>query len=284
MHSCRDYTKYTRHFLLFSIILYIFSITNSLADTQRVYNVGIVPQFETKRLHSIWRPVLDRLEIETGLKFKLLGSPSIPEFEKEFLAGKFDFAYMNPYHLSWSHETVGYRPLIRDHSKKLQGILVIRKDKPISDINQLDGKNVAFPAPNALGASLLLRAELHNKFNINIIPRYVKTHDSVYLNVVTKQTMAGGGVQKTLNRQKPAIREKLKILYKTQKVAPHPFSAHPRVDEKIVLQVQQAMLNLGLTEIDKNLLARIPIKKIGIATMNDYLPLSKMGLEKFRAE
>ncbi|MGB1612831.1 MAG: phosphate ABC transporter, partial [Arenicellales bacterium] len=55
----------------------------------RIYTVGIVPQFETSRLHGIWRPILDRLESETGLKFVIRGSSTIPQFEIEFAAGQF---------------------------------------------------------------------------------------------------------------------------------------------------------------------------------------------------
>jgi len=273
-----------KNWLTIFLLLGTACTTNSWADTEKVYSVGVVPQFETRRLHAIWRPILNQLEKDTGLKFKLQGSASIPVFEKEFLTGRFDFTYMNPYHLVWSHESIGYQPLIRDHSKRLHGVLVVHKDNPITDIKQLDGKILAFPAPNALGASLMMRAELHNKHNINIIPRYVKTHDSVYMNVVLKQTAAGGGVQKTLNRQKPAISDRLRVLYRTHKVAPHPFSAHPRVTDDIAEKVQQALLNMATTDTGKNLLAKIPIKQIGVASMDDYHPLSKMGLEKFRSE
>jgi len=106
------------------VLLWCAFLNNSWAETDKVYTVGVVPQFETRRLHGIWRPILEQLENDTGLKFKLRGSPTIPAFEKEFLAAKFDFAYMDPYHLVWSHETVGYVPLVRDHGKNLKQISV----------------------------------------------------------------------------------------------------------------------------------------------------------------
>ncbi len=269
--------------LFFLVILSVFSNV-SIASNERVYTVGVVPQFETRKLHAIWRPVLNRLEQETGYKFILKGSPAIPVFEKEFLAGKFDFIYMNPYHLAWSHEKAGYKPLVRDHSRQLHGVLVVRNDSTITSVKQLKGKKIAFPAVNALGASLMIQAELLNRRNIKIIPKYVKTHDSVYLNVFLKQVAAGGGVKKTLDRQKPSIKNKLRILYRTDKVAPHPFASHPRVAGDVALKVKKALLNMENSDSGKKLLSKIPIKKIGVATMDDYLPLTKMGLEKIRAE
>ena len=264
------------------LALWATSLTTSYAVTDKVYSIGIVPQYETHRLHSIWQPILNQLEKDTGLKFKIHGSANIPEFEKNFLSGKFDFAYMNPYHLILSLKSGGYIPLVRDHSKQLQGVLVVRNDSEITNVNQLDNQTLAFPSPNALGASLLMRAELKNKHKLNINPIYVKSHDSVYLNVALKQTAAGGGVQKTLNRQKASISDKLKVLYRTQKVAPHPFTAHKQLDSIIVNKVMQAMLRMGTNEPGRKLLSQIPINKIGPASMKDYTPLSTMGLEYFR--
>jgi len=253
---------------------------NRHVDAGKVYTVGVIPQFEARKLYRIWKPIIDELGSKTGLKFKLMGSSSIFEFEKKILAGEFDFAYMNPFHPLITKKSEAYTPLVRDHSKNLQGILVVRQDSTLTNIKQLEGKEIAFPAPNALGASLMIRAELANMHKINFTPSYVKTHDSVYLNVIYKKTAAGGGVQKTLDQQKLAIKNQLRILYRTQTSAPHPFGVHPRIDKHIAKKVQRAFLDMSNSKGGKRLLSQIPIKKIGIAKIEDYMPLLKMGLDK----
>ncbi|RMG33843.1 MAG: phosphate/phosphite/phosphonate ABC transporter substrate-binding protein [Gammaproteobacteria bacterium] len=245
------------------------------------YSVGVVPQFEARRLHQIWRPILDYLQQKTGHTFKLEGSPTIPEFETEFEAGRFDFVYMNPYHLIVANREQGYRPILRDVGRELFGLLVVRIDSQIQKMQDLEGKVIAFPAPNALGASLQMRQELHDLFGLQIVPRYVKTHDSVYLNVLLGQADAGGGVQKTLNRQQPQIRKALKIIHKTRPVAPHPIAVHPRVPAEAAEKVTRALLALGETPEGAALLAKIPIKKIGRAGLQDYEILKTMKLERF---
>ncbi|MET0068073.1 MAG: phosphate/phosphite/phosphonate ABC transporter substrate-binding protein [Candidatus Thiodiazotropha sp.] len=264
------------------LVLLFFSVLNlSVQAGQEVFTVGVVPQFEARKLHAIWRPILDRLEQSTGYRFELRGSPTIPEFEREFMAGVYDFAYMNPYHLVIANEKTGYVPLIRDQARRLYGVLVVSKESDIKSPGDLDGKIVAFPAPNALGASLMMRQELSDRFKVNITPYYVKTHDSVYLNVLLKKASAGGGVQKTLNRQKQEYRDHLLVIHETEKVAPHPFVAHPRVAEEIRQLIQDALLEIGNSDEGRALLAKIPMKQVGKATLSDYEPLTKMGLERF---
>lgn len=246
-----------------------------------IYRFGVVPQFEQRKLFRIWRPILNELEQRTGLNFKLVGSAKIPVFEQKFEQGDYDFAYMNPYHLLVAHECQGYEPLVRDGGRMLKGIMVVSKNSPIQSVQELSGKRVAFPSPNALGASLLMRAELTKLHDVEIIPHYVQTHSSVYLHVALAQTDAGGGVTATLNSQKPDIRQKLRIIYETRPMSPHPISAHPRVPEADRLKVQQALLEMTQTENGAALLSKIPMRKAVKSSLEDYTPMSSWGLDEF---
>ncbi|WP_131904181.1 phosphate/phosphite/phosphonate ABC transporter substrate-binding protein [Cocleimonas flava] len=253
--------------------------TQSFAESS--YTVGVVPQFDARRTQQVWTPILKRLEAETGKTFKLVGSPDIPEFEKAFNAGEYDFAYMNPYHLIVANKSQGYQPIVRDIGRKLYGVIVVKKDSPITDVKQLDGKVVALPAPNALGAALIPRTEFATKFMIKPEYKYVKSHSSVYLNVLLGQAEAGGGVQKTFSQQKPEVKDNLRILYETTKVAPHPVAVHPRVSAEVSQQVQDAFLKMAASEKDTKLLQKIPMKQLGVAELKDYDELLEMGLESF---
>ncbi len=235
----------------------------------------------SEKIEAIWRPILEAAGKKAGVSLTLQGAPSIPKFEKAFIDGAYDFAYMNPYHLLVANKVQGYLPLLRDVRRTLFGIIVVRKDSPITNIRDLNGKTLAFPAPNALGASMMPRAEFQRTFGITIIPRYVKSHTSVYLNVFLKQVDAGGGVQQTFDQQKPEIREALRILYRTRKVPPHPIVAHPRVPENVQLAVQKAFLELGSSPEGASLLAKVPISRIGETRLEEYQPLNSLHLENF---
>jgi phosphonate transport system substrate-binding protein len=256
----------------------------SLSRAAETYSVGVVPQFDARRVQAIWQPILTEVAKRSGVQLELVGSPDIPQFETQLMAGEFDFAYMNPYHLIKAHTGQGYSPLVRDVGRTLYGIVVVRKDSPIQRVEELDGKLIAFPAPNALGASLIPRAEFSETYKINIQPRYVRSHGSVYLNVVTGETAAGGGVQKTLQQQPENIRNALRIVYKTSEVAPHPFAAHPRVPAAVRERIRQAFLQLGGTNEGQALLTKIPAKVIGPASLEDYQALRTMGLDKYYVE
>jgi phosphonate transport system substrate-binding protein len=244
------------------------------------YSFGVVPQYDQRQLFAIWKPILNELEKRTGLTFRLVSTPTILAFDKECLKGAYDFAYMNPYIFLKANKTVGYLPVIRDRAD-LHGVLVVRKDSPIKDPADLNGKSIAFPAPNALGASLLMRADLSNLFHIGFTPKFVSSHGSVYLHVVKGLTEAGGGVEKTLLEQEGAMRDALKIIYKTRPMPSHPVVAHPRVAAPVAEKVRQAFMEMESTPAGRELLAKIPMKHPLPATLQDYTPMMKWGLDTF---
>jgi phosphonate transport system substrate-binding protein len=267
--------------LVVSILCAFFSKLAFSEDLpNKTYTVGVVPQFEVRKLYAIWQPIIEDIEDRTGLRLELSPSAHIQKFELELTQGKFDFAYMNPYHMLVAYQS-GYEPLLRDTSKKLKGILVVRNDSKITTPYDLQGKTIAFPSPNALGASLQMRQELLDLFQVRAKPIFVKTHDSVYLNVILGDASAGGGVQKTLSRQRVAYKEKLRTIHSTTPVAPHPIAARKDLPTHIKETLSRAFLEMGQSIDGQAKLAKVPINTIGLAEISDYLPLKAMGLDRF---
>lgn len=249
-------------------------------EAPRPFTFGVVPQFEPRRLHAVWVPIISELERRTGRRFEFVTTLTISDFEKELAAGRFDFVYANPFQILNEIDKQRYEPLVRDRAP-LRGILVVRRDSPIQRPADLAGKVVAMPSPNALGASLLLRADLERIHHVTVKPLYVKTHSSVYLHVAKGLADAGGGVEKTLLEQDPEIRELLRVVYTTRPMPSHPVAAHPRVPRKEREAVRRAFLELAKTPEGQELLARVPMKQVTSTSMADYRVMSSWGLQAY---
>ncbi len=264
-------------FIIFVLFQMWHTPVASGADT---YTFGIVPQYDQRQMFATWKPILNELEKRTGLSFRLVPTPTIPAFEKEFLKGGYDFVYLNPYHLVKANKAAGYIPFVRDRND-LRGILVARKDSPIKSPSELNGKTLVFPAPNSMGASLLMRADLSNLFHIKFKALYVTSHDSVYLHVAKGLAEAGGGVEKTLQEQEGAVKDALKVIYETRPMPSHPVASHPRIPNAVVEKVRKAFIEMETTPGGRELLAKIPMKHPVAAAMKEYAPMMKWGLDTF---
>lgn len=258
-------------------------LTVSFGAAAQTYTFAVVPQFEQRKLFAIWKPIVDELERRTGISLKLVATLTIKEFERELEEGNFDFVYANPYHILRVSTSQGYIPLVRDGTP-LRGILVVRKDSPIRNPSELNGKPVAFPSPNAIGASLLMRADLARLYHATTVPLYVKTHSSVYLHVVNGLADAGGGVEKTLHEQDAPVRDALKVLYTTRDMPSHPIAAHPRMPREARETVRRALLEMGASREGQALLVKVPMQQAVSASLEDYTTMRGWGLESLWVE
>ncbi|PUE58843.1 hypothetical protein B9Z36_01530 [Limnohabitans sp. Rim8] len=277
---------FRRHLVgLFACALLISSAAQAacLGDqsTTKVYTFDVVPQVTAAKIYTTWSPLLQRVGQEAGLCFELRVSPTIPEFEQKLLKGEPEFVFLNPYHAVLAHQKKKYQPLLADSEDLLTGILVVRADSPIKSLNELKGKNVSFPAPNAFAASLLIRAELAKK-KIDINPVFVKTHSNVYRSVIGKDALAGGGVNNTLDNEAPEVRQQLRVLFETPAYTPHPVATHPSVPAAVRERFLKAMLKLTQDDDGRKLLDGINLHKPQAVTYaKHYKPLESLQLDKF---
>lgn len=249
----------------------------SFAIAQQL-TLGVVPQQSPLKLFNKWVKVTKYLEETTGIKVIFKTERSIPQFEKELYAGKYDISYMNPYHFTVAKKKQNYEAFTRAN-KNIVGIL-LAKDKEIDFTKEnLKGKTFLFPAPNAFAATLLTKYELKEKFGFNIDKEgkvlYVNSHDSVYKGISRDIGYIGGGIIRTYNNfQAKQDKQNLHIVYKTNAYPSHPIAAHPRVDEQIVKKLQDAFINMP-EDIKKTL----SIKKFKVTNSDEFKVIENIGVK-----
>ena len=230
---------------------------------------GVVPQQSPRKLARKWVPLIRHLAQQTGLRIQFQTAPDIPTFEKRLAEGRYDLAYMNPYHYTVFHKKPGYRAIAREHGKYLRGVIVVAKDSPYQRPEDLEGKSMVFPSPAAFAASLLTQAYLKN-LGVSVQPQYVYSHDSVYQSVGRELSEAGGGIQRTLNNSDSVVREQLRVLLSTDGYSSHAFAIHPRVPHALATQLQAALVGLVQTLDGKTLLKQMNMHQLEQAKDADW--------------
>ena len=239
------------------------------ATAKDVYTVGIVPQQAAGKLAKLWMPILSYIDVQTDFELVFKTAPSIPEFEQRLADGEYDIAYMNPYHYTIYSKDPGYKAFAKQKDKMIIGILVTRKDNNIFEPADLNQKLLAFPAPAAFAASILPRSFLQQA-GVTFKPKYVSSHDSVYLSVAAGLYPAGGGIKRTLNNIDESIRNQLRILWHTKPYTPHAFAALSSVDSNHIQQLVKLFSAMGQNDQGKRLLENINFKGIDAAKDKDW--------------
>lgn len=258
------------------------AFTAEATESGRVYVVGIVPQRSERETLKIWAPVLREWERRTGARFVFAGTRGFRGFEIDTESGKYDFIYTNPHAALAAAARQGYTPLVCSGSERLQGVLVVPAASAAKDVAGLkQGARIAFSSPNALAASLLVRAELTRRLHLSFEPVYVKTQPSVLLHVAQGLVDAGGSADSILDQAPPEVRAQLKVVHRTIEVMPHPLMAHPGVPRRIRDAVRAAMIGLSGDESGRAVLAAIPMPNPRSVDIAEYRKLESLNLHEF---
>lgn len=267
---------------LIPAILAVVVMSSSSGFAQERYTLSVVPQLPQSVLHDDWQPMLEYLSKKLGVEFELSLQDSIPLFELDFLEANPDFLFLNPYHEVMAYKAHGYEPILSDGSRQLKGILVVPVASEIESVEDLDGASIAFPAPNAFGASLYMRALLANDIGINISAYYVGTHANSYRHALLGDAAAGGGVYNTFLKEAEDFQAALRVIYETPGVTPHPLAVHPRVPEEIRDAVVNAVLELRETEAGREMLSAVQLTEpVRVSYEEHYQILEDYHLENF---
>ena len=243
------------------------------------WRLAVVPQLTPVEMYGNWQPLVEALD-RAGIACELVIHPTIALFEREFLEGGADLLYLNPYHMVMARNTHGYISLLRDQ-RPLEGLLLVAKDAPVRTLKDLQGSRISFPAPNALGASLYIRATLEGE-NIPYQPHYAGNHRNAIRQVLAGDSVAAGLVRATYELEPPDVRQALRVVYNTPAIAPHPIAVHPRVPPALRQQLIDFVLALARDPHHRGLLQAVQMPEPVVADYRrDYAQLGRMGLERF---
>ena len=154
----------------------------------------------------------------------------------------------------------------------------MRKDSPITEVKELDGLVVAFPAPASFAATVLPLAALRSK-NITVRPKYVNSHDSVYLTVARGLCPAGGGVMSTFNSAPDEVGKELRVLWKTERYTSHAFAARRGLAAGVVVKVLKAMQEMGSDAQAKSTLDNLDFSGFEKAKDQDWDDVRALRIE-----
>ena len=237
---------------------------------------GVAPQQSASNLVQLWTPLFQLLTEKTGYEFEFHTARDVDGYEKRLDVGEFDIAYMNPYHYTVVHKSVGYDVFAKEKNRRMKGIIVVQRDSPYRTLNDLHGATIAFPGPAAFAATLLPLAEFR-KLGVRVSFEYVATHNSVYLSVNKGLYAAGGSIRSIFEHLDPTIGRGLRVLWESEGYTPHAIAAHPRVPTQVLEKIKHAMFELENEAAGREALNRINFNGIVPAKDAEYEDIRAIG-------
>ncbi len=268
------------------IFLPFFCIHEPVLGNQKTLKFGVHPLYNPQKIVEIFGPICDLMSQKTSIKCVLEPSKDYSHFNNQIKEKYFDFLNPNPFQTLKSTE-YGYEIFGKWSNDELfKGIILVHKDSGISDMAQLKGKKISFPASTALAAAMMPQFDLAEKKlypSKDYEPKYVGSQDTSILAVFNKTVDAGVTWYPPwyhLTKEKPELLEKLKILHETPSMPNNGLVIRSNLDPKVKNEVIKFFLSLKDSAEGQALLQKAGMNSFDPASFKTYQPVKKF-IQKF---
>ncbi|WP_085812728.1 phosphate/phosphite/phosphonate ABC transporter substrate-binding protein [Geoanaerobacter pelophilus] len=265
--------------IVFTLVLLFALPVMSAEPAKKRYVLAVVPNQPAITLHKNWTPLVQYLSKQLGVDIELKLYDKIDVFLEDTQKGAADFTYSAPNMFYLAYQKQKYVPLVRS-SHQLQGQVFVRKDSPYTKVSDLKGKTIASVGPKSICSVITRHALLTGQGAIDYNSSFSGSTINVAKSVLLGKVDAGVTLDTSVINDAPEMLSEFRVILRTEKIAPHPLAAHPRVPKKLQNAVTRAVLALDQSEEGRRMLKDVKlVDPVKADFKRDYSFFAKVDLE-----
>lgn len=246
---------------------------SQLGDASNPIKLYLSPSVDSTTIRSNSKLLLEYLTKSTRLHYTICIPRSNSQMIEDLGSGKADVAMINSYGFIEAQSKYGVTArlqALRDGAKVYQGQIIVRKDRNINRLSDLNGKSFAFTDERSTSGFLFPMKLLEdNKIALGR-KTFAHQHDQVVRMVYDGRVDAGAtyyspatasgllrDARSRLIKEYPDIANVVKILLVTESIPNDPLVFRKEIDKSIVDRITKALMNFSKVEMGENILYNI---------------------------
>jgi len=236
------------------------------------YEFGVFPYLPQTRIHELYSPIAADFEAKLGRQVQLSSKARYETFAEELRKSTYDIAFVQPFDYVDAHDKHGYLPLAR-RVGDLEGLIVVRRDSPLTSLQDLKGRIVANPPADAAVSQVtsmaLWDAGIHPSTGVK--RDYGRNHFTCLQSVLIGAADACGTAQQPLRTlESGQAMPRFRVLHKTVRMPHALFVVHKRVSRKDREALLKTIVDWPKTEEGRRILDRGQFIPFVAASDTDY--------------
>lgn len=213
------------------------------AAAQTEYHFSPVNQANLVTAASYWNPIVAYVSDKSGVKLSLKLGRTSADTTAFVLAQEVEFAFTN--HLfSPEREQLGWKVFGRRNTPPLYGQVVVAADSPVTDLAQLEGKEVGFPGPEAFVAYKTPYAQLLQR-KINVRTIFGGNMDGAFAQLFSGKVAAVGANSQLVEGYAKREGRRFRVLWTSEPYHDLALMVSPKVPERDAQAVAKAFLGMA---------------------------------------
>lgn len=213
------------------------------AAAQTEYRFSPVNQANLVTAASYWNPIVAYVSDRSGVRLTLKLGRTSADTTAFVLAQEVEFAFTN--HLfSPEREQLGWKVFGRRNTPPLHGQIVVAADSPVTDLAQLEGKEVGFPGPEAFLAYKTPYAQLLQR-KINVRTIFGGNMDGAFAQLFSGKVAAVGANSQLVEGYAKREGKQFRTLWTSEPFHDLALMVSPKVPERDAQAIAKAFLGMA---------------------------------------
>ena len=256
-----------------------------LNTKQGSLSIGLVPELNIFKQLERYEPLGNYLSKKTGLKIELRIFTRHGDIIDGFVGGDLDAAFLGSFTYALVHSKMPVDAIARPENvlgkSTTHGLIFVRKDSGIRNVNDMKGKTLAF-VDKATTAGYLFPIAYLKEYGIDDPHTYFNeiyftgTYQDAVYDVVDKKadiSAVKNTVIKSLAAGDSRIKNELVFLAKSVEMPDNSLVVRKELDDAIKTQLKSILLNMHLEPDGKNVLKDFGAKRFIETSAEDYAGL-----------
>lgn len=244
-----------------------------------VYNFSPVNQYGIQMTAAYWNPIIAYVSEKSGVKLNLKIGRTSADTTSYVLAKEVEFVFSN--HLfSPEREQLGWKVFGRRQTPVLQGQIVVPADSLITDLTQLNGKDVAFAGPEAFVIYKVPYAHLLSR-KIEVKVGFAGNQDAAFAQLFSGKVAAAGANSQLQEGYARREGKKFRVLWTSEAFQDLALMASGKVPDKDVNAVAKAFFQMAQDPVGKDIIHRAS-KEVGLPNEAYFIPATGADYAAYR--
>ena len=246
---------------------------------QPSYTFSPVNQYGINLTAGYWNPIIAYVSEKSGVKLNLKIGRTSADTTSYVLAKEVEFIFSN--HLfSPERDGLGWKVFGRRQMPPLYSQMVVPADSPITDLSQLNGKEVAFAGPEAF---LIYKVNYANLLarNIDVKVVFAGNQDAAFAQLFSGRVAASGGQSQLVDGYARRENKKFRVLWSSEAFNDLALMASAKVPEKDLKAVATAFFEMSKDPRGREILHQTS-KEVGLPIDAYFIPASGADYASYR--
>lgn len=233
------------------------------------YRFSPVNQYGIALTAAYWNPIIQYVSEKSGVQLQLKIGRTSADTTAYVLAQEVEFVFSN--HLfSPEREQMGWKVMARRQTPPVRGQIIVPENSPVTDLAQLQNKEVVFPGPEALIAYKIPAAQLMaRKVDAKFV--FGGNMDGALAQLFSGKASAAGVNSQLAEGYTRREGKKYRVLWQSGPLHDLALMASSKVPESVQKAVAQAFIGMSQDPKGRDILHKAS-EQVGLAQDAYFIP------------